>query len=171
MSLSPEARRFLSQLPKLTLEPGVCLFAEGDAGDTLYIILKGGVAITRRSTSGDVLCLARLGVGQIFGEMAVFNPGARTATATAMSLTRVAALDRATLLQFLVQRDPVARDLLRSCTQVVVRRLRNTRDLTRVVDDYLTGAAPWELDRALARLMSAHENQLLPTWLGGRGRR
>ncbi|MCB9743180.1 MAG: cyclic nucleotide-binding domain-containing protein [Alphaproteobacteria bacterium] len=147
------------------------MFAEGEHGETLYIILKGSVAISRLSSQGDVLCLARLGAGQIFGELAVFTPGARTATATATSLTRLAALDRGTLLQLLVQRDPVARDLLRSCTQVVVRRLRNTRDLTRVVHDYLEGAAPWELDRSLARLVSAHENQLLPTWLGGRGPR
>ncbi|MEO8431413.1 MAG: cyclic nucleotide-binding domain-containing protein [Acidobacteriota bacterium] len=51
------------------------IFREGDPGDALYAVASGRVRIARHIAGGEE-ALAILGPGEIFGEMAVLNPGA-----------------------------------------------------------------------------------------------
>ena len=56
------------------------LFAEGESGDTMYIIQAGQVKITKIVNNKEVI-LAVLGKGDIFGEMAIVEDKPRAATA------------------------------------------------------------------------------------------
>ncbi len=59
------------------------IFREGDAGDAIYVIARGRVRISRRISGGEE-AFAFLGAGEIFGEMALLDPGSgRSADARA----------------------------------------------------------------------------------------
>jgi NADH dehydrogenase len=60
-------------------EPGQIVFREGEVGDRVYIILSGEAEVVRETAEGEV-ALARLRAGEYFGEMALLNETARTAT-------------------------------------------------------------------------------------------
>jgi CRP-like cAMP-binding protein len=68
--------RFLTHFPA-----GKVLFREGDAGEDMYIIQSGRVAIKKRTGANRDVTLAVLEKGDFFGEMAVLERMPRTATA------------------------------------------------------------------------------------------
>ncbi|MBK5256619.1 MAG: cyclic nucleotide-binding domain-containing protein [Vicinamibacteria bacterium] len=68
--------RFLSHFPS-----GKVLFREGDAGEDMYIIQSGRVAIKKRTGANKDVTLAVLEKGDFFGEMAVLERMPRSATA------------------------------------------------------------------------------------------
>lgn len=70
------------------------LFREGDAGGALLVIARGRVRISRRISGGEE-AFAILGPGEIFGEMALLDPGSgRSADAVAHEDTVVLELSR-----------------------------------------------------------------------------
>lgn len=152
---------FLAQLQRLYFTDGQPLFDEGDEADDMFILLSGQALLYRRSPWGDRVCLAVLGPGQVCGEMSIFSPGPRSCSAVSIGETRVARINRGTLLRMLVQRDPFARNLVRACTAVVARRLRHTRDLAEILREYREGASPAEVNRRLAQLLSVHEGRVI----------
>ena len=62
---------------------------EGDAGDTLYLLLEGEVSVNKRQENGENLELDRIGEGDYFGEMALFENIPRTATIRTERLSRM----------------------------------------------------------------------------------
>src|SRR5437764_10890959 len=63
-------------------EAGSDLFRAGDAGDSMYLIEKGKIQISMKSSDGEELILAVLGQGDFFGEMALIDGHPRSANAT-----------------------------------------------------------------------------------------
>jgi CRP/FNR family transcriptional regulator, cyclic AMP receptor protein len=100
------------------------IFAEGEAGDKLYVIIDGKVKIGRRNTDGRENLLALLGPSDMFGELSIFDPGPRTSSATAVTAVTARSMDRATLLGWIAGRPELTEQLLR----VLARRLRRTND-------------------------------------------
>jgi CRP/FNR family cyclic AMP-dependent transcriptional regulator len=58
-----------------------CLFRQGDIGECFYFIRKGYVTISITSNDGKEIILNRLSGGEVFGEIAMFDQGVRTADA------------------------------------------------------------------------------------------
>ena len=106
------------------MERGDVLFREGDAGDRLYVIGEGKIKLGRSSADGRENLLAILGPGEMFGELSLFDPGARTATATAIAETQVVGLTHDQLKAFLADRPDAASTLLAA----LARRLRRTNE-------------------------------------------
>ncbi|MGO9927799.1 MAG: cyclic nucleotide-binding domain-containing protein, partial [Mycobacterium sp.] len=75
----------IEQLHPSEFRAGQTLFAEGDPGDRVYIIVSGRVKITLSGPGGRTNLRAIMGPTDIFGELAVFDPGPRTCTATAIT--------------------------------------------------------------------------------------
>ena len=73
-------------------EAGQVILRENTPGDCAYIILSGGVEITKR-IEGQRVVLVRLGAGGIFGEMPLIDGSPRSATVTATEPTRVSAIN------------------------------------------------------------------------------
>ncbi len=90
MSADPLFARFGREFPA-----GEVLFREGDAGAVMYVLQSGRVRISREFASGE-RTLALLGPGDFFGEMAIVNGKARTATATAVEPVRALVIDAKT---------------------------------------------------------------------------
>jgi CRP/FNR family transcriptional regulator, cyclic AMP receptor protein len=118
------AAALLATMARVDLPRGEALFDEGDAGDRLFVITAGKIKLGRTSSDGRENLLAVLGPGEMFGELSLFDPGPRTATATAVSDAEVVGLGHADLQAFLSGRPEVARHLL----QALARRLRRTND-------------------------------------------
>jgi CRP/FNR family cyclic AMP-dependent transcriptional regulator len=56
---------------------GEVVFHEGDPGDSLHIVTEGAFIARSSSTLGEVIAVNVFGVGDVFGEMVLLNPGAR----------------------------------------------------------------------------------------------
>ncbi|MGO9178836.1 MAG: sensor histidine kinase [Candidatus Limnocylindrales bacterium] len=105
---------------------GGLLTTEGEPGDALYLVISGDLEVLKRSGSGDVP-IARLGPGEIVGEMAVLESRPRTASVRAISPVRVLCIPGPTLLELLRTRPGASISMIRT----VMARLRNTQAMLR----------------------------------------
>jgi len=80
----------------IDFDPEDIIFKEGDIGVYFYVILEGQVKI-RKEKSGRLL--ATLGVGKVFGEMAVLENQLRSAAAFSSSPTRLIAIEGRRLME------------------------------------------------------------------------
>jgi ATP-binding cassette subfamily B protein len=83
------AGRFVSRF----YEPGQGIYAQGDAGDKFYIVVRGTVSISTLDAGHQVIRLADLQDGDYFGEVEMVNKGRRTTTVKAHTPSLVLALD------------------------------------------------------------------------------
>jgi CRP-like cAMP-binding protein len=137
-------RRSMSEI---SLGRGQVLFREGDAGEKLYVVADGKVKLGRTSSDGRENLLAILGPGEMFGELSLFDPGPRTATATAVTDTRLYALGHADLTTWVHGRPEVALSLLKQISS----RLRRTNE---VIGDLVFSDVPGRVAKALLDLSS-----------------
>ncbi|MEL6236610.1 MAG: Crp/Fnr family transcriptional regulator [Pseudomonadota bacterium] len=103
-----------------SLEQGETLFHQGDAGDALYALRSGRLEVSVVSEDGRKLTLNTLGTGDVFGEIALFDNGPRTATLTALEACRLARVNRERLFDEVRQRPALAIDLI----ELAGKRLR-----------------------------------------------
>jgi CRP-like cAMP-binding protein len=90
----------------------------------LFIILDGKVKIVRRAPDGRENVLSVMGPSDQFGELSIFDPGPRTATATALTDVSLAKMSQQALLPWIDAHPEIGVQLLR----VLARRLRRTND-------------------------------------------
>jgi CRP-like cAMP-binding protein len=130
LSLDEEASIALrSSMVEMDLKRGETLFSEGDPGDRLYVIVEGKIKLGTTSNDGRESLLAVLGPGEMFGELSLFDPGPRTATATALTETTVLGLGHEALGPWLTGRPGVAESLLKALAQRLRRTNENLSDL------------------------------------------
>jgi CRP-like cAMP-binding protein len=119
---SESAAMLEARLTSRALSRGHVVF--NDTGDRLFVVLDGKVKISRASVDGRENLLALLGPTEMFGELSLFDPGPRTATATTVTETTLASLDHDDLRPLLSERPGVAVELLAALAQ----RLRRTNE-------------------------------------------
>jgi CRP/FNR family transcriptional regulator, cyclic AMP receptor protein len=107
------------------LNRGERLFAEGDTGDKLYIIITGKIKLTKAAPDGRENLLSVHGPGEMFGELSLFDPVPRTASATAVTDAELAALAHDDVRTWLSSRPEVAMHLL----QALAQRLRRINEV------------------------------------------
>ncbi|MBJ6370172.1 Crp/Fnr family transcriptional regulator [Sedimentitalea arenosa] len=111
--VSADLRTMLSeQATDVTLQPGDILFEQGDVGDALFAIMSGAVEFSVLAMDGRKLTLDMMRPGALFGEISLFDPGARTATATAVEETLLCRVRHADVLQQIRQRPDLAVDMI-----------------------------------------------------------
>jgi HEAT repeat protein len=82
--LDPEdLRRLASVATERRFEPGSTIVREGDLGDELFVIVEGGVRVSRSEADGGERRLREYGPGDHIGELAVLRQRPRAATVTA----------------------------------------------------------------------------------------
>jgi CRP-like cAMP-binding protein len=128
-----------------SLKRGDVLFNEGDDGSQLYIVTEGKVKLGRSSADGRENLLAILGPGQMFGELSFFDPGPRSATATAVTDVELKSLSHEALSPVLATHSDVALALLHQ----LAGRLRRTNE---VVGDLVFSDVPGRVAKALLDL-------------------
>ena len=118
-----------SELTEVELSRGASAFHEGDQGDQLYVIMSGKIKLGRTASDGRENLVAVLGPGEIFGEMALFNPAPRNATATAVSATRLAGLRHENLRRAIASSPDVSLQLLQALAQRLSKTNESLADL------------------------------------------
>ncbi len=113
-----------ADLERLDLPRGTTVFSEGESGDSLFIIIEGKVKIVRRAPDGRENVLSIMGPADQFGELSIFDPGPRTATATALTDVSLAKMSQQALLPWIDAHPEIGVQLLR----VLARRLCRTND-------------------------------------------
>ncbi|HLR58001.1 MAG TPA: Crp/Fnr family transcriptional regulator [Beutenbergiaceae bacterium] len=133
------------RMQESTYRRGEEIFREGTPGDRLYVIGAGKVKLGHTAPDGREHLLAILGPGEILGEVSLYDPGPRTATATALAKTVVVELQHTDLLRVLDARPEISQHLLRS----LAIRLRRTNDK---VSDLIFSDVPGRVARSLLEL-------------------
>ncbi|MGB6163844.1 MAG: Crp/Fnr family transcriptional regulator [Pseudonocardiaceae bacterium] len=147
--VDPSAAQALrASLEQVNFPRAHVIFAEGEPGDRLYIILSGKVKIGRRSPDGRENLLAVFGPSDMFGELSIFDPGPRTSTVTTVTEVSAVSMDRAALREWITKRPEIAEQLLR----VIARRLRRTNNM---LADLIFTDVPGRVAKALLQL--AHD--------------
>jgi CRP-like cAMP-binding protein len=136
-----------ASMVEVRLPRGDVLFTEGEPGDRLYVIRDGKVKLGATSTDGRETLLAVLGPGEMFGELSLFDPGPRTATATALTDALLLGLGHEDLQPWLTGRPGLAGALLRA----LARRLRRTNE---AMADLVFSDVPGRVAKALLDLAS-----------------
>jgi CRP-like cAMP-binding protein len=110
---SDDLRQLLDELASdVKLERGEVLFHEGDPGDALFAIVEGACEVSVVAQDGRKLALDIMQDGALIGEIALFDPGPRTATVTAAQTSHLKRVRNADLLQEITRRPLLAIDMI-----------------------------------------------------------
>lgn len=102
---------------EVRLEPHETLFEQGDEGDALFAVQSGRLEISVLSEDGRRLVLDVMRRGAILGEIALFDPGPRTATATAVTETRLLRITNRDMMAAVSKSPDLAADMIRLAGQ------------------------------------------------------
>jgi CRP/FNR family cyclic AMP-dependent transcriptional regulator len=152
--MEPEASAaLLASMTRLTFARGTTIFREGEPGDRVFVIGEGKIKLGRRSNDGRENLLALLGPGEMFGELSLFDPGPRTATATVVADAVLFELAHTELISWLETHPTVAKHLL----QALGRRLRRTNES---LADLVFSDVPGRVAKALLDLSTRFGEQV-----------
>jgi malate dehydrogenase (oxaloacetate-decarboxylating)(NADP+) len=114
-----ERATILALAEELAVATGERVFEEGSEGESLYVVLTGGIVLRR---SGHVV--VQLGPGEFFGEMSLFNRYVRVAEACATEPTTMLELRRHDLQPLVLRQEPAALKLVQRIGTLTVERLQ-----------------------------------------------
>jgi len=144
--MDPEnSRALIESMNPVAFARGDVLFHEGDPGDRLFVIRSGKIKLGRRSSDGRENLLSIQGPGEMFGELSLFDPGPRTATATVVADAELVELAHTDLVAWLEQHPTVAKHLLKA----LAHRLRRTNE---ALADLVFSDVPGRVAKALLDL-------------------
>lgn len=144
-ALSDEVLDYLAQtLETVRIAPGEPVFREGDAfAREMYVVLEGEMEVTKRSRRGRDLRVAILGPSDTFGEMAMIDMQARSATVRALAPSRLIKMTSENM-------DGLYRFDLKSYTLIVLNVARDLSRRLRVADGILADLTANLLDEYVA---------------------
>jgi len=124
-------------------EAGAVIMAQGEPGDSLFVMVDGVVRIFLHGDDGADVVLRDVSVGQHFGELSLFDDKPRSASARATTDCDLLELERETLHEHIRKRPRIAIALMSELSE----RLRETNtmltqraatDVNEVIDARLT---------------------------------
>lgn len=142
--LGDEDRRELAKVVDLIkLADGETLFSAGDPGESLFLVRAGEVELYVRDNAGQKIILDITRPGDFFGEIALLDAGARTASAVALTDTELIELDRDDLLLLFQRKPDAALSMLAAMGRMTRKadellRTRVSRNVNDEVEERLT---------------------------------
>lgn len=106
-------------LERRVIPEGSLIMKEGDAGNCAYLIQSGSVTITT-THKGKEVELATLGLGEIFGEMALIFDEPRTASVVAREECSLIIITREILQQKVDRSDPAVKSIISMLTKRII---------------------------------------------------
>jgi CRP-like cAMP-binding protein len=113
--------------------PGATIVREGDHHAALYVIRSGHVRV-EKSSAGFPLELARLGPGEMFGELSFIDGSAAGADVVADDVVEAYVLDGQMLDPLLRKYPAIYGRLFRSLAALLAQRLRETASLVNLLE-------------------------------------
>src|SRR5215212_3301079 len=129
------------------VKKGTVLFRRGDAGTNLYAVFSGSVRISVPSMQGQDAVFNVIPPGELFGEIALLDGGARTADAVTLENCVLLVIERRDFVPLVRENPDVAMKLI----ELVCSRLRKTSEQ---VEDMVFLGLPGRLAKILVRLHS-----------------
>lgn len=105
------------------------IFNEGEASDSLYLILSGKVKIYLVDESGEEIILNFLHEGDYFGEVSLFDEGFRSASVKAMSETTLAVLKKDDFVGLMASHPELAMTIMKGAANRIRLLSTNVRSL------------------------------------------
>jgi CRP-like cAMP-binding protein len=102
---------------------GEVIVQAGEIGNCMYVIQRGQAEVLLQDEDGEV-CVAVLGEGDVFGEMALFDQEVRSATVRARDEVWALTLEKKTFLRR-IHEDP---SLVFNILEKMSRRIRELND-------------------------------------------
>ena len=135
-------------LRERSLRRGHVLLKEGDQGEEMFLVRRGTVVVSKAVRPPVEQVLARMGPGDFFGEMALFDRAPRSATIQADAGVDVTllVLDRASLENLIDANPRAAASFFHALVQVFIERLRNSTDLVAEVTRWGLEATGLDID-------------------------
>jgi len=124
------------------------LMAQGDEGDTLFIVLSGLARVSMVAANGREIVLDYAEPGAVLGEIAFLDRGERTASVHAIEPVEALCISRAAFDEIVARHKGMAMRLLRA----MARRLRQSNQVIEADRAYTSGP---RLARFLLRLLIA----------------
>jgi len=124
------------------IQAGSVVFHQGELGTTMVIVLEGHLRVEMTDQAGHHVEIGHIESGEVVGEMAVVDPGERSATVLAVSDALVYELSRDGLQQLRKSCAPAAAAIVSAIIGDVTRRLRNINER---IDQELRVDAPKQL--------------------------
>ncbi len=147
---------------------GETIIKAGETVDAIAIVLEGELSVSTSSVEQ----VARLGVGEIVGEMSLVDSAPASATVAARGSTLVLLLDKTTLIEKLAADVAFGSRFYRALAVFLADRLRSTLELPAKASGLETGLIRDELDPGiLENVWAAGErfNRMLTILRGGSG--
>ena len=127
------------------LSKGKVLFREGQEGDRLYVVVQGKIKLGTTSGDGRENLRGIFGPGQMFGELSLFDPKPRTATATAVTDSRLVSLRYDAVIGLVTSHPQTSLEVLRRLAQ----RLRESNE---IVSDLVFDDVPGRVAKQIMHL-------------------
>lgn len=109
---------------RVHFDKGQTIFEENDQGDAAYLIVRGQVEVRKGLRSSNPQTLGKLGRGDIFGELALFDNSPRMAEAIARSGVEAIKISRTEFHKRLGTTDSV----MKAIVLYMVKRVRTMSD-------------------------------------------
>jgi signal transduction histidine kinase len=129
-------------------ETGNIVVREGEIADSMYVILHGDVRVYKSDPNGTRIDIATLSGGSFFGELALLDEGARSATVRCLTPCGFFILHQSAFLNLLMTSDSNG---IQSLFAALARRIRDTTE--RVFKEELARQT-LEADMEIERLRS-----------------
>ncbi|MDP6452206.1 MAG: cyclic nucleotide-binding domain-containing protein, partial [SAR202 cluster bacterium] len=111
------------------ISAGQVIIRQEEIGRSLYIISHGSVSITRTTPDGQLVQLAEVHRGEVFGELSALDAGPRSADATAIDDCELLILQREKFLTYVQDQPQAAVTLLVTLLSTLSQRLRRTDEI------------------------------------------
>jgi CRP-like cAMP-binding protein len=124
----PEIRVFQKYLTRMQILKGTVIFKEGDAGDSMFILASGKVAIFK-GVEGSQHILSREARGRVIGEMSLLDSEPRSAGCIAEVDSVVFSLSNENLKLLAYEHAGLAYKFTTCLARLLSKRLRRTTGL------------------------------------------
>jgi CRP/FNR family transcriptional regulator, cyclic AMP receptor protein len=117
------------QMRRAVFKSGQTIFARGDAAKDVFLVVEGSVRLSVFSSDGRMLTFKHANAGEVFGEIACFDGGSRSADATAITRVEARSLARGQL-DSLIETNP---RVARAAITFLCQRLRETSEQSEAI--------------------------------------
>jgi CRP-like cAMP-binding protein len=139
-----ERRAVADEMREVNFDPSQVIFARGDAGREIYLVVSGRVRLSVLTAEGRELSFAHAEAGAIFGEIAMLDGGPRSADATAVNKVSALSLSK-----------PAFKRLMETEPHVAEAAVRFLCSRIREADQQLEAIALYPIEGRLARFFLA----------------
>lgn len=140
-------------MQKVVFKPGDTILTEGEEGRTAYLVTGGAVEVVV-GAGAKAKRVATMGVGEVFGEVSLLDPGPRSASVRALTHVECTVTSYEDFVSS-IQDDP---EKAVAFMRTLVRRLRQTNEMLVKSDPKKRGIR--DLLSDMQRSMSMHSTDL-----------